>query len=94
MIFPDWTLKQNKKKLKKAEQASARLRFLMNTLANLNDPSATFFSLAKTIGINHTTISAYIMRGAFSQPCADRFEAHFGPEVCKAIWLTAPLDIQ
>ena len=43
--------------------------------------------------VNHSTVSIYITRGAFSQVMAEKFEEKFGAEHITAAQLTNPLEI-
>lgn len=92
--FPQWTHTSGKRELSKANRATARLRFIINYLAMLDSPSATYVALAKALGIHHTTLNVYIARGSFGENVAAKIEAHFGPSVITADMLINPNDIQ
>lgn len=92
--FPQWTATNGKKQLSKADQATTRLRFMINYLALLHSPSATYVALAKALGIHHTTLNVYIQRGSFGENVAQKIEKHFGPSIITADMLINPNNVK
>lgn len=88
MKFPEWVLKASKK-----NQASARLRYLVYRIALEASPKPTVRALCENIDIDHSTVTTYITRGAFSPNLARLFEKKFGRDIADAMWLTDPLCI-
>lgn len=89
MTFPQWTRRRG---LTKQQQASLRLRYIMNRLAAEHSPVGSLKSIADAVGISHSTILIYVGRGKFSEPLAQRFQETF-PAWIKKENLTTPLSI-
>lgn len=88
MQFPKWVLDASKK-----TQASARLRYLVYRLALEVSPKPTVRALCAHVEIDHSTVTTYITRGAFSATLAMQFQKKFGRALADAAWLTDPLSI-
>ena len=91
MQFPPWA---NGPKLSKKRRASLRLRFIVSNLALNVSGRQSHRALAEHVGLNHSTISLYVSRGAFSEKAAKTIEQRVGQTTCRAEWLTDPLNIE
>lgn len=90
MQFPSWVLKTRGAK----QQASARLRYMLYSLALEVSPRPSLHGLAeKTRIAEHSTLSLALKKGALSQKIAESFEDHFGSAVVTAEQLTNPMSI-
>lgn len=67
MKFPQWITKRPAH-----YQASARLRFIIGTLALDVSGEGSVSALARAVGVDRTLIHKYIDAGAFSVSCAHR----------------------
>jgi hypothetical protein len=89
MRFPAWVDGPRKTK---AQRATARLKFIIFSLsAGTERMSAR--CLAEKVGLDHSTISGYIRRGAFSPNAAAKIETALGRKTIRAEYLTDPLNI-
>lgn len=85
MQFPKWVSKGTKD-----QQASNRLWFIINTLAISHAHRGSMKMLCDALGVHHTTVSNYIVKGQFSLAMAGRFERMFR---VPAEHLTDPMSI-
>lgn len=65
------------RKTKKAK-ASARLKYVLSNLAAQHTSRSSMRALGDLVGLDHSTLSAYIRRGSFSEPAAKRIEDRLG----------------
>ena len=91
MQFPSWA---DAPKLSKKRRATQRLRFIISNLALRVSGRQSHRALADHVGLNHSTISVYVRRGAFSEKAAKVIEDRVGKELCPSEWLTDPLSIK
>lgn len=67
MTIPHWV---EHGKRSKREKATARLKYLMSTLAARHTSRSSMRGLADMVGMSHSTLSLYIRRGAFTESAA------------------------
>ena len=91
MQFPPWA---NGPKLSKKQRASLRLRYIISKISLQISGRQSHRALAEHVGLNHSTISLYVSRGAFSEKAAKTIEERVGRTICRAEWLTDPLNIE
>jgi hypothetical protein len=89
MQIPQWV---ERGKRRKAERASARLKYTMTFLAAKHTGRQSIRALAEMVGMDHSTISIYIRRGSFSERAAKRIEEALGTEEVTARFLMEPLE--
>lgn len=86
MQFPQWVAK-----LPADKRASGRLGYLIRRLALETCPNPSVRALCMSTDVSdHSTVSLYIARGAFTEELADIFQEKFK---IPASWLTDPLSI-
>jgi hypothetical protein len=90
MEIPTWV---DAKKRSKSAKATARLKFMLTYLAAKNTGRGSMRALAELVGLDHSTLSTYIRRGAFSEAAAQRIEAKLGAKQITADMLVDPLSI-
>jgi transcriptional regulator with XRE-family HTH domain len=87
MQIPSWV---DAKKRRKADKASARLKYILTLTAAKHTGRQSIRALAERCGMNHSTISLYIRKGAFSEKAAKRIEEVIGREEIAAEFLMNP----
>lgn len=90
MQIPHWVEKGLSSKQKKA---SARLKWIVGNIAARHTGRASMRALAEKVELDHSTLSGYIRRGAFSQPAAERIVAALKDDSVTVLMLTQPLSI-
>lgn len=90
MNIPTWV--DNKNRGRQA-RASARLRYVMNVLAAKHSDRQTMRSLAEKVALDHSTLSLYIRRGAFSKSAAERIVKMLKTDEVTVHMLMRPLEI-
>ena len=90
MKIPHWV---DARKRKKTERASARLKYVLGVIAATHTGRQSMRALAEKVGMDHSTLSTYIRRGAFSVAAAQRIECTFGRDVVTCEFLLDPLSI-
>lgn len=88
MQIPSWVEKNARSKNAKA---SARLKYTLTLLAAKHTARQSIRALAEKVGMDHSTISFYIRRGAFSEKAAKRIEENLGSKEITAAFLRNPL---
>lgn len=89
MQIPQWV---DSKKRRKAERASARLKYILVLLAAKHTGRQSIRALAERCGMDHSTISHYIRQGSFSERAAKRIEGILGRQEITHEWLIDPLE--
>lgn len=87
MEFPKWA---DAPKMKKADRASGRLRYLLMTLALTHTGKNSVRALSTIVGLNHSTLSKYIKQGFFTEKAAAQVQLRIG---FSAAFLMDPLSI-
>lgn len=90
MNIPDHILRG---KRSKADKSSAILKFVILNLAAQHTDRASVRSLAKRVGLEHSTISIYIRRGQFSPAAAERIVRELAVTDVKPDHLINPLAL-
>lgn len=90
MLFPKWA---DGPRMTKAERASGRLQFLVQTLALEHTGRSSLRSLAAAVGLEHSTISKAVNQGAFSEKSALQIAHRLKPRIVTAEMLMDPLSI-
>lgn len=92
MRFPAWVDGPRKTK---SQRASARLKYIINTLAAQHTDRGSIRALALRVGLDHSTISLYITAGKFTETAAVKIIAALAcvPRDLKPSYLTDPLSI-
>lgn len=88
--IPTWV---DKNKSRGRDKASARLDYLVGLLAALHTERKSIRGLAEKIGMDHSTISLYIRKGAFTMPAATRIVETLKDPKLAVTMLTEPLTI-
>ena len=90
MNFPHWVDAPRSKKTR----ATNRLKYLLSVLANNLTGRQSMRALSEHVGLDHSTISIYIRRGAFSEKAAKLIEEKLGRAAVRHEQLTDPLSIE
>lgn len=88
MQIPSWV---DAKKRRKADKASARLKYILTLTAAKHTGRQSIRALAERCEMSHSTISLYIRRGSFSEKAAKRIEEIVGQKEITAAFLMNPL---
>ena len=91
MQFPPWA---DGPKLSKKRRATLRLKYMISRLALIASVRQSHRALGERCGLDHSTISMYVRRGAFSPNAAAVIEQAMGRNNIRAEWLTDPLNIE
>ncbi len=89
MKFPLWVTKTRGQQ----KQASARLRYILTSVAVKLGPRASIRAFAEAVGCDHSTLAYYVKQGFFSADMAHQVENALGSDIIRADWLTNPLSI-
>lgn len=90
MLFPKWA---DAPRMSKAERASGRLQFLVQTLALEHTGRASLRSLATVVGLEHSTIGKSIAQGSFSEKSALQIVHRLKPRIVTPEMLMNPMSI-
>lgn len=90
MDIPNWV---DKGKRSKGERATARLKYIISTLAARHSPRCSMRGLADMVGLNHSTIAIYVRRGAFSSLAAERIVEKLNDPTLTTAMLIDPMSI-
>lgn len=90
MTIPHWV---DKGKRSKSEKATARLKYLMSTLAARHTSRSSMRGLADMIDMSHSTLSLYIRRGAFTDSAAKHIVESLKDGELTAEMLMDPMSI-
>lgn len=90
MLFPKWA---DAPRMTKAERASGRLKFIVQSLALEHTGRSSLRSLAKAVGLEHSTIGKSITQGSFSEKSALQIVHRIKPRLVSAEMLMNPLAI-
>lgn len=89
MEFPKWVDSPRSKKAR----AANRLKYILTVIANQTTGRPTMRALSEHVGLDHSTLSTHIRRGAFPKKSATLIEAKLGRDVVKHEHLMDPLSI-
>lgn len=90
MQFPKWA---DGPHLSKKERATGRLKFILMSLALEHTGRNSMRALSELVGLDHSTISKYIVAGAFTEKAASQVQVRLGEKVITAEMLMNPLSI-
>lgn len=90
MRFPDWV---DDPAQTDEQRASARLSYMMVTIATERTGRGTLRSFAKLVEIDHSTLSYSLKRGSCSPAVATQIEDRLGREVAPNENFRKPLEI-
>ena len=90
MDIPSWV---EKGKRTDRQRASARLKYVMMTMASRHTPRHSIRGLAELVGMNHSTLSIYIRRGECSAAAAQRIVEKLNDSGLTTTMLTDPMSI-
>lgn len=90
MYFPRWV----ETKKTEEERASARLKFIILTLALHNGSRPTLRSFGEAIKINHTLLWKFIDAGSFSRATSAKIIKATGTKLVTVEDLVYPLEIK
>lgn len=91
MKFPDWAEDPN---LSDKERASARLKYLMLSIATEKTGKGSLRAFARLTGIDHSTLAYSIKRGSCTPGVATRIEDVLGRDCIRNEHLRNPLEIE
>ena len=90
MQIPAWVEKGLRSN---AAKSTARLKFIVGNIAARHTGRASMRALAEKVGLDHSTISGYIRRGAFSPQAAQAIVSKLNDPTISATMLTVPLTL-
>ena len=90
MDIPNWV---DKGKRSKTEKATARLKYIIMTLASRHSPRSSMRGLAELVGMNHSTLAIYVRRGACSELAARRIVEKLKDDTLTTTMLTDPMSV-
>lgn len=90
MQFPQWVDEQQNDQAK----ATARLRYMMATIAAKRTGRGTLRQFAKLVGIDHSTLAYSVKRGSCTPAVATKIEDTLGREVAPNENFRKPLEIE
>lgn len=90
MQIPAWVEKGLRSN---AAKSTARLKFIVGNIAARHTGRASMRALAEKVGMDHSTISGYIRRGAFSEQAALTMVVKLNDPTVSVGMLLSPLSL-